>query len=167
MNCHLILTILLITLAICVTIWVSSCIRRRSRPGDHPPRLLFKKLRADTSVPRYMTAHAAGLDLAAALNRQTADWADLQGNYAVGELIPLREFAMYTHVVNNAQGVKAPAAWFVTTGDPWHRRAARQGKDGLDIRMLFQGVGQPVQHVAAQVPAVGGDQPEMAAGQIG
>jgi dUTP pyrophosphatase len=32
------------------------------------PRLLFKKLRADAVVPRYMTAHAAGLDLGAALD---------------------------------------------------------------------------------------------------
>jgi dUTP pyrophosphatase len=32
------------------------------------PRVLIKKLRADAIVPRYMTAHAAGLDLAAALD---------------------------------------------------------------------------------------------------
>lgn len=32
------------------------------------PRVLFKKLRPDAVVPRYMTAHAAGLDLAAALD---------------------------------------------------------------------------------------------------
>lgn len=35
---------------------------------DVGPRVLFKKLRADAVVPRYMTAHAAGLDLAAALD---------------------------------------------------------------------------------------------------
>lgn len=33
------------------------------------PRVLIKKLRADAIVPRYMTAHAAGLDLAAALDQ--------------------------------------------------------------------------------------------------
>jgi dUTP pyrophosphatase len=33
------------------------------------PRVLIKKLRADAIVPRYMTAHAAGLDLNAALDR--------------------------------------------------------------------------------------------------
>ena len=33
-----------------------------------PPRVLIKKLRADAIVPRYMTAHAAGLDLSAALD---------------------------------------------------------------------------------------------------
>jgi dUTP pyrophosphatase len=32
------------------------------------PRVLFKKLRPDAIVPRYMTEHAAGLDLAAALD---------------------------------------------------------------------------------------------------
>jgi dUTP pyrophosphatase len=32
------------------------------------PRVGIKKLRADAILPRYMTAHAAGLDLSAALN---------------------------------------------------------------------------------------------------
>ncbi|HMG19744.1 MAG TPA: dUTP diphosphatase [Kofleriaceae bacterium] len=32
------------------------------------PRVLIKKLRPDAIVPRYMTAHAAGLDLSAALD---------------------------------------------------------------------------------------------------
>ena len=32
------------------------------------PRVLFLKLRPDAVVPRYMTAHAAGLDLCAALD---------------------------------------------------------------------------------------------------
>ena len=32
------------------------------------PRVRIKKLRADAILPRYMTAHAAGLDLSAALN---------------------------------------------------------------------------------------------------
>jgi dUTP pyrophosphatase len=32
------------------------------------PRVLIQKLRADAIVPRYMTAHAAGLDLSAALD---------------------------------------------------------------------------------------------------
>lgn len=33
------------------------------------PRVLIQKLRADAIVPRYMTAHAAGLDLGAALDQ--------------------------------------------------------------------------------------------------
>jgi dUTP pyrophosphatase len=37
--------------------------------GCVAPRVLIKKLRADAIVPRYMTAHAAGLDLSAALDR--------------------------------------------------------------------------------------------------
>src|SRR3977135_2297056 len=32
------------------------------------PRVLIKRLRADAIVPPYMTAHAAGLDLSAALD---------------------------------------------------------------------------------------------------
>ena len=32
------------------------------------PRVLFKKLRPDAIVPRYMTTHAAGLDLSAAID---------------------------------------------------------------------------------------------------
>lgn len=32
------------------------------------PRVLIKKLRPDAVIPRYMTAHAAGLDLSAALD---------------------------------------------------------------------------------------------------
>ena len=78
------------------------------------------------------------LDLAARLFSQTDDWAELQGHYAVGELIPLREFDMFTHVVNNAQGLKAPAVFYPQSGDPWHRDAARQG-----IENLMQHHGQP------------------------
>jgi dUTP pyrophosphatase len=33
------------------------------------PRVLIKKLRADAVVPRYMTAHAAGLDVSAAIDQ--------------------------------------------------------------------------------------------------
>jgi dUTP diphosphatase len=36
--------------------------------GCVAPRVLIQKLRADAIVPRYMTAHAAGLDLSAALD---------------------------------------------------------------------------------------------------
>ena len=37
--------------------------------GRVAPRVLIQKLRADAIVPRYMTAHAVGLDLSAALDR--------------------------------------------------------------------------------------------------
>src|SRR5690349_19949967 len=36
--------------------------------GRVTARVLFKKLRRDATVPRYMTDHAAGLDLTAALD---------------------------------------------------------------------------------------------------
>jgi dUTP pyrophosphatase len=54
---------------------------------------LFKKLRADTSVPRYMTAHAAGLDLAAALD-------------APVELLPGQRAA-----INTGLAIKLPAGY--------------------------------------------------------
>jgi hypothetical protein len=78
-----------------------------------------------------LTGDAFLLDLAARIHDQTADWDELQANYGVGELIPLREFGMYTHVVNNAMGVKAPALWWAQSGDEWHRRASRQGIENL------------------------------------
>lgn len=78
------------------------------------------------------------LDLAALIFSQTADWADLQGNYAVGELLPLGEYDMYTHVVNHAMGVKTPAVFYAQSGDEWHRTAARQG-----IQNLMAHHGQP------------------------
>jgi hypothetical protein len=78
------------------------------------------------------------LDLAALIFGQTYEWAELQGHYAVGELIPLHEFGMFTHVVNNAQGLKAPAVFYPQSGDPWHRNAARQG-----IENLMRHHGQP------------------------
>ncbi|NLG52259.1 MAG: hypothetical protein GX552_19280 [Chloroflexi bacterium] len=78
------------------------------------------------------------LDLAALIARQTNPWDDLQGRYAVGELIPLREFGMFTHVVNNAMGIKTPAVNWLLTGAPWHKQAARQG-----IAHLMRHHGQP------------------------
>ena len=47
---------------------VESLIVHIRRRGAQQPCMLFKKLRLDTIEPRYMTAHAAGLDLAAALD---------------------------------------------------------------------------------------------------
>src|SRR6201992_2578735 len=45
------------------------------------PRVLIKKLRPDAIVPRYMTAHAAGLDLSAALDEAI--------EVAVGQRVPI------------------------------------------------------------------------------
>lgn len=78
------------------------------------------------------------LDLAALIYSQTAPWDNFQGRYAVGELIPLHEIGMFTHVVNNAQGIKTPGVWWVQSGDEWHRRAPRQG-----IENLMRHHGQP------------------------
>jgi uncharacterized protein len=85
-----------------------------------------------------LTGDPGLLDLAQVLFQQTADWADLQGSYSVGSLIPLREYAMFTHVVNNAQGLKAPVVFFPQSGLEWHSRAGRAG-----IENLMKHHGQP------------------------
>jgi hypothetical protein len=85
-----------------------------------------------------LTGESNLLDDAALLFQQTNDWATLQGRYAVGELLPLREYAMFTHVVNNAQGLKTPAAFYPQSGDPWHATAGKQG-----ILNLLRHHGQP------------------------
>ncbi|MGQ9632225.1 MAG: beta-L-arabinofuranosidase domain-containing protein [bacterium] len=85
-----------------------------------------------------ITGESFLLDLAELVFRQTDDWAELQGRYAVGELVPLREFGMFTHVVNNAMGVKTPAVFYPQSGQAWHRDAARRG-----IENLMKHHGQP------------------------
>jgi DUF1680 family protein len=77
-------------------------------------------------------------DLAALVFSQTNNWAELQGNYTVGELLPLKEFGMLTHVVNNAMGIKAAAVFYPQSGEEWHRNAARRG-----IENLMKHHGQP------------------------
>ncbi|MGE5599773.1 MAG: beta-L-arabinofuranosidase domain-containing protein [Bacteroidota bacterium] len=71
------------------------------------------------------------LDLAALIFAQTIDWGELQGRYAVGELVPVTEIGMFTHVVNHAMGIMTPAVFYPQSGDDWHRRAAREGIDNL------------------------------------
>ncbi len=78
------------------------------------------------------------LELAQALFQQMADWAKLQGSYSVGDLMPLQEFGMYTHVVNHAQGVKTPAVFYPQSGLDWHAQAGR-----LAIENLMKHHGQP------------------------
>jgi hypothetical protein len=45
---------------------------------------------------------------------------------------------MYTHVVNNAQGLKTPGIFYPQSGDPWHRAAPRHA-----IENLMRHHGQP------------------------
>lgn len=78
------------------------------------------------------------LDLAELVFSQTTNWAELQGHYTVGELVPLQEFGMFTHVVNNAMGIKAPAVFYSRSGNEWHRRAPVKG-----IENLMRHHGQP------------------------
>ena len=80
------------------------------------------------------------IDLARLIVPQIADWASLQGQYTLREILPLREYSMgmYTHVVNNAQGLKTPAVLSQLSGDDWHRQAVQMG-----IRNLMTHHGQP------------------------
>ncbi len=68
------------------------------------------------------------------------DWADLQARYTLASVVPLAQHRMNmaTHVVNNAQGIKTPAVFWVQTGDPWQRDATR-----LAIENLMRHHGQP------------------------
>jgi len=78
------------------------------------------------------TGDTSLLDLARKIASNTADWASLQGRYTLGDILPLKEYrSMFTHVVNNAMGIKAPAVLYQLTGDEWHKMAARQGIQNL------------------------------------
>jgi DUF1680 family protein len=95
-------------------------------------------------------------DLAARLARQTADWASLQGRYTLAEILPLNEFGMLSHVVNNAMGIKAPAEIFQLKGDAWFRNASRRGIENL-LRHHGQpnGIWSGDEHLAGTSPAQG------------
>jgi hypothetical protein len=71
------------------------------------------------------------VDLAGLILAQTADWSALQGQYTLKDQVDLDEFWMYTHVVNNAMGIKTPAVRWVQSGDAWQQRAARAGIENL------------------------------------
>lgn len=73
------------------------------------------------------------LDLGKKIQAQTLDWASLQGRYAVEDILALQDplMNMATHVVNNAQGIKAPAVFYQQTGDAWHREASCRGIENL------------------------------------
>ena len=79
------------------------------------------------------------LELAGKIGQQTMDWAGLQAEYKVGELlIGQHRMNMATHVVNHTQGIKTPAVLYVQSGDPWHAAAPR-----LAIANMMQHHGQP------------------------
>ncbi len=69
------------------------------------------------------------LELAQELMQRTLDWPELQANYGLRDILPLEEWddGMMTHAPNNAMGVKAAAVFYVQSGKPWHRLAARLG----------------------------------------
>jgi hypothetical protein len=105
-----------------------------------------------------LTGEAFLLDLCATLWKGTADWANLQANNRVADLLPLGEWntGMFTHVVNNAMGAKAAGVFYPQSGDEWHKYAARRG-----IEQLLAHHGQPHgmfsgdEHLHGTSPTVG------------
>ena len=87
-----------------------------------------------------LTDNASLLPLARQLQQQSMDWPALQGRYEIEKALPFKHYRgnMGTHVVNNAQGIKTGATWFVQSGDAWHRQAPLHS-----IANLMQHHGQP------------------------
>ncbi|MBI1259885.1 MAG: hypothetical protein GC204_20645 [Chloroflexi bacterium] len=73
------------------------------------------------------------LSLMDKLQQQGMDWPALQGRYQLEPVLPLKQFRdnMGTHVVNNAQGIKTGAEWYVKTGDDWHQHAPMDSLENL------------------------------------
>ena len=86
------------------------------------------------------TGDKALLSLMDKLQQQGMDWPALQGRYELEPVLPLKQYRdnMGTHVVNNAQGIKTGAVWYVKTGDDWHRESPLRG-----IENLMRHHGQP------------------------
>ena len=73
------------------------------------------------------------LELGQYLIDQTLDWPDLQANYSLRHILPLKDWngGMMTHGPNNAMGVKTGGVFYVQTGKAWHRKAPRLGIENL------------------------------------
>lgn len=80
------------------------------------------------------------LELAERLMSATINWGELQAQSKVEEILPLKEYdgGMFTHVVNNAMGVKTGGVFYVQSGSEEHKNASRQG-----IEHLLRHHGQP------------------------
>lgn len=80
------------------------------------------------------------LELAQLLIDKTLNWPELQANYGLRHILPLKDWnhGMMTHGPNNAMGVKAGGVFYAQTGKAWHRMAPRLG-----IENLMRHHGQP------------------------
>jgi len=85
-----------------------------------------------------LTGNSSLLGLSELIYNQTINWAELQGHYTLKEHLPFKEFNMFTHVVNNAMGIKTPGVFYPQSGNKWHRNAPKQG-----IENLMKHHGQP------------------------
>ncbi len=108
-----------------------------------------------------LTGETFLLGLAQKIQAQTLDWPRLQGEYELGKALKVKQYrgSMGTHVVNNAQGIKAGAVWYVHGGETPAERDAEEGshaKRGIEgkeygnkeavrksIGVLMQHHGQP------------------------
>lgn len=87
------------------------------------------------------TGEAWLLELAEALFDGSADWTSLQGRHTVAPFVDLLlhgENWMYTHVVNNAMGIKSPAVFYPQSWQEEYAEASRRG-----IEYLMDQHGQP------------------------
>ena len=102
------------------------------------------------------TGEPSLLKLGAFLRQQSARWEDWQGRNQVSALVPLKEWWMYTHVVNNAQGIKGPAVWWAQEGGEELRALSRAAIDHL-MREHGQpnGIWSGDEHLAGTSPTQG------------
>ncbi len=106
------------------------------------------------------TGDAFLLDLAQELIDRTLDWPELQANYSLRHVLPLKEWnhGMMTHGPNHAMGVKAGGVFYVQTGKPWHRIASRLGIENLMMRHgQPNGVFSCDEHLNGTSPASGSE----------
>ena len=124
---------------------MSNYFRYQSGALEARPLYTWSKARVmDTILVIHWLYNLIGEDfllvLAEQLMNQSIDWADLQANYALKNMLPLEEWdgGMTTHVVNNAMGVKQGGVFYAQTGKEWHRIAPKLG-----IEQLMKHHGQP------------------------
>ena len=98
------------------------------------------------------------IELGWKIQQQTMDWPALQGRYEVEKALRMGQYRgnMGTHVVNNAQGIKTGAVWYIQTGDPWHREASFRSIENL---MLHHGQANGIwsgdEHLNGTAPTAG------------
>jgi len=78
-----------------------------------------------------LTGDSFLLELADIIFKQTINWIELQSNYKLKDIIPLKKYDMFTHVVNNAMGIKLGPLFYIQYGNEQYRNTAREGIENL------------------------------------